>query len=353
MKNFKILDDLGYRVEAVGTMRDIYEAAGSVRNTYEHIEDYIEKINDCLEYETEYEVKAYNIYDEEDHIGTVKTIEEVEEELTKIYKDLIDVNRFFDKGYNFVMIRKNLEFYRDIDLASLEEDDQDFGEYFDESELCFYVYYNDKLIEKDLDIDQLFEFILKTNYSQSYITERENNIKYELTNSMTSSGGRILYRIKALKDFGDVKAGDLGGYVESEDNLSHEGTCWIYDNAKVYDNAYVSRSATIYDNAKVYNNAVVSDEASVFGHAQVSDDAGVFEKAKVFDSAKVFGCAEVYDTAKVFDSARVFARANIYGSASVFGYAKVYGNGMVCGDAKVFGKAEVFDMNINTGDLHS
>lgn len=250
MKNFKILDDLGYRVEVVGTMRDIYEAAGSVRNTYEHIEDYIEKIKESLEYETEYVVKAYNIYDEEDCIGTVNTIDEVEEELIKIYKDLIDVNRFFDKGYNFVMIRKNMEFYRSIDLESLEEDDQDWGAYFDESELCFYVYYNDKLIEKDLNIDQLFEFILKTNYYQSYITERETNIKYELTDEIIELGGRTLYRIKALKDFGDVKAGDLGGYVESEDNLSHEGTCWIYHNAKVYDNVRVANNAKVFDSSR-------------------------------------------------------------------------------------------------------
>lgn len=250
MKNFKILDDLGYRVEAVGTMRDIYEAAGSVRNTYEHIEDYIEKINDCLEYETEYVIKAYNIYDEEDHIGTVNTIEEVEEELMKIYKGLIDVNKFFDKGYNFVMIRKNLEFYRSIDLETLEEDDQDWGEYFDESELCFYVYYNDKLIEKDLSIDQLFEFILKTNYYQSGVTEKETNIKYELTDETIEFGGRTLYRIKALKDFGGVKTGDLGGYVESEDNLSHEGMCWIYDDAKVYDNVRIANNAIVFGSSK-------------------------------------------------------------------------------------------------------
>lgn len=35
----------------------------------------------------------------------------------------------------------------------------------------------------------------------------------------------FVYQIKALKDFNDVKAGDLGGYVASEDNLSQEGNC--------------------------------------------------------------------------------------------------------------------------------
>ena len=38
----------------------------------------------------------------------------------------------------------------------------------------------------------------------------------------------------ACKDFGNIKKGDFGGYVESEKNLSHEGNCWVYDGAKVY-----------------------------------------------------------------------------------------------------------------------
>ena len=40
-----------------------------------------------------------------------------------------------------------------------------------------------------------------------------------------------LHRIKALRNFGDVKAGDIGGWIESEKNLSHDGLCWVYDKA--------------------------------------------------------------------------------------------------------------------------
>lgn len=58
--------------------------------------------------------------------------------------------------------------------------------------------------------------------------------------------GRTLYRIKALKDFGDVKAGEIGGYIESENNLSHNGECWVYDDAKVF------------ENAEVYGNAIIN-----------------------------------------------------------------------------------------------
>ena len=59
-----------------------------------------------------------------------------------------------------------------------------------------------------------------------------------------------LFRVKALIDFGDVKAGNVGGYVASERNLSQAGSCWVYGNARVYDNARVSGNARVYGTAK-------------------------------------------------------------------------------------------------------
>jgi len=63
--------------------------------------------------------------------------------------------------------------------------------------------------------------------------------KYKLTEEFIDFCGRKLYRIQALKDFSNVKAGDLDGYIEKESNLSQEGDCWAYGDAKVYDNASV------------------------------------------------------------------------------------------------------------------
>ena len=73
--------------------------------------------------------------------------------------------------------------------------------------------------------------------------------KFELTTDTKVVFGRKLFRIKALISFGNVTAGDLGGYVEKEENLSHNGNAWVYGDAKVYGNAWV------YGNAKVYGNA--------------------------------------------------------------------------------------------------
>ena len=49
------------------------------------------------------------------------------------------------------------------------------------------------------------------------------NKKYELIDETQEWNGRILHRIRALADFGDVKAGELGGWIEKEENLSHNG----------------------------------------------------------------------------------------------------------------------------------
>lgn len=50
------------------------------------------------------------------------------------------------------------------------------------------------------------------------------NKKYRLTDeSLVLCYGKKLYRIEALKDFGDIRKGEKGGFVESEDNLSQEG----------------------------------------------------------------------------------------------------------------------------------
>ncbi len=111
--------------------------------------------------------------------------------------------------------------------------------------------------------------------------------KYELTTDTKIVLGKKLFRIKALVSFGDVKAGDLGGYVERENNLSHEGNAWVSGNARVSDNARVYGNAWVSGNARVYGNA------DVYGNARVSDNAWVSDNARVYGNAWVSGNADV------------------------------------------------------------
>jgi len=144
-------------------------------------------------------------------------------------------------------------------------------------------------------------------------------MKYVLTEK-TMNYGVVLHRIQAIKDFNFIKAGDFGGWVEKESNLSQNGDCWVYDNACVFGNARVSGSAKVYDAASVYG------DASVSGNAIVYDNALVFGNASVFDNAKVYGSAKVSGNALVFGNAWVSGNAWVYGDASVLNNARVYGN---------------------------
>jgi NDP-sugar pyrophosphorylase family protein len=133
--------------------------------------------------------------------------------------------------------------------------------------------------------------------------------KYELVDVGDDHNcNRKVYRIKALHDFGAVKKGDMGGYVENEDNLSHSGECWIFGNA------YVIDKARVYEDAIISSSAWVFDNAEVFGNANVSDDAFIYHMAKVFGKARVYDQARVYNSAQVFDNAIVHGNARIKSS---------------------------------------
>ena len=160
--------------------------------------------------------------------------------------------------------------------------------------------------------------------------------KFELTTEfITNAFGKKLFRIKALVEFGDVKAGELGGYVEKEENVSQDGNAWVYGDARVSGNAWV------YGNAKVYDDAWVHGNAKVFDNAEVSGDAKVYGNARVSGDAKVYGNARVYGDARVSGNAWVSGDARVYGDAWACGNAWVRGNARVSGNAWVSGNARV------------
>lgn len=154
--------------------------------------------------------------------------------------------------------------------------------------------------------------------------------KYKLlTDDTISSCGRTLYRIEALKDFGNVKKGDKGGYLEKEDNLSHEGQCWVYHEARVLEKAMVFGKARVYGRAKVFG------DARVYGGAMVSGDAVVYGRAMVYDDARIYGNAEVYGDAEIYGNVCVSGITKIHGNAEVYGIAEVYGNAEIYGNVVV------------------
>ena len=145
--------------------------------------------------------------------------------------------------------------------------------------------------------------------------------KYKLLSDDTKTvDGRTLSRICALRSFSDVLEGTLGGYIESEHNLSHDGNWWIYDDAIACDHAQVS------GNARVYDTAIACDQAQVFGNAQV------WGRAQVRDQAQVSGDANVSGYAQVRDQAQVSGNAFIWDCAQVSGSAWISGNSIIAED---------------------
>lgn len=179
--------------------------------------------------------------------------------------------------------------------------------------------------------------------------------KYEiLKDQAITMGGSLIYRIRALKDFGDVEAGEMGGFVACEENLSHDGTCWIYGDAMVYhsakvkDNAIVRGYVHVYNESRVMHNAIVEGRARVFGHGTVYGNARIKDNGSVFDHGVVHGFAIVQDNATVRDHGRVCNEGIIKDNAYVSGHIMV-SQGTISNSTVLFGVGEI-NFDINAGD---
>ena len=139
--------------------------------------------------------------------------------------------------------------------------------------------------------------------------------KYEMTANTKMCFGRKLYQIRALVNFENIKAGDLGGYIEKEENLSQDDIAWVFDNACVYDNAQVHGNAQVFDNVLIYGNA------------------RVYGTARVYDDAQIYGNAQVYGNARVCDNVWILDDALIFGDAWAYGIACICGDACVCSDS--------------------
>lgn len=227
-------------------------------------------------------------------------------------------------------------------LTKYNEYDKDRGEYVS--------YYKPEDIRKERKkLKEKRKALKKDECEYEDIFNTSNFVKPKLLEETYN-----LYRIRALKDFGDVKAGDLGGYIESERNLSQEGDCWVSDEARVYDNAKVSGNARVYNDAKVFGNAQIYGNAEVGADAQVYDEAKVYDKAQVYhngivcENGIIYGNAQVFEkglvrgNAKVYENAEISGNSDIYGQAQVYGEAQIYDNAKVYGEVKIYGKADIF-----------
>lgn len=121
--------------------------------------------------------------------------------------------------------------------------------------------------------------------------------KYELVpETVTKFYSRPMYRIRALKDFSDVKKGQYGGYVESEENLSQTGNCWIYDDSIVCKGSRVIDNAIVKDSSTVTSYSEISDDAIIEKGSRIDDSSVVCDQSRVIDSLVTEGSAIIYNS---------------------------------------------------------
>lgn len=149
------------------------------------------------------------------------------------------------------------------------------------------------------------------------------------------SNGTETFRLIAIKDFADVKIGDMGGFVEKEENLMSVGNCWIYNDAVVYGSALIADNAVVKDMAVVNGDAFVCGNSEISKNAEVTDCALVNGVAVVTDNAVIGGYSRVTEYAKIQNNARCIDCSDVSGYAVVSNDSILKGRVNVSGNVKV------------------
>lgn len=162
--------------------------------------------------------------------------------------------------------------------------------------------------------------------------------KYELVpDNFIIHKGEKIFRIRALIDFNDVQAGMLGGFVSGEHNLSQNGYCWIYDDAKVIDGAHVTGNCIIANKAVVYENAHLSGEVWICDKAAIHGDSIIRHNSRIYDNAEITG------------------KAVIDGDSCIKGESYIAGNAVIRNsdifNASITGEANLSNTLINGGEI--
>lgn len=95
--------------------------------------------------------------------------------------------------------------------------------------------------------------------------------KYWFTGETKEHLGHTLHRIQRIHD------GVVGGWVESEANLSQKGNCFIYN------------EAIAMDKSRIHGNAVLSGYATASGDANVSGSVRMKDHSQAFFGARLSG----------------------------------------------------------------
>lgn len=136
--------------------------------------------------------------------------------------------------------------------------------------------------------------------------------KYEIT-EISHPKYPWLHRIRALKQVNEqVGEGMLGGYVQTEDNLSQDGTCWIHDQAVACEGAAVTQDARMYDGTMARDSALVSGNMRMFECSRAEGHSCLLS-GELKENARAAGEA-VINRAGTGMSPLIGRNSNVYGT---------------------------------------
>lgn len=175
--------------------------------------------------------------------------------------------------------------------------------------------------------------------------------KYSITDiTRELADGRLLYRIVALCDFGPIRKGDLGGFVEHSGNLSQRGLCWIGGNAAALEDSKVTCDALLTD------HAIIRDGVYVTGESHVGESVELVEHVFVAGHAVLLGSTFVAGSVSILDHARLSCQAHMSRSKktvhpNVGDYARISDHACLEGRISIMDESEINGFAIVRGNV--
>ena len=146
-------------------------------------------------------------------------------------------------------------------------------------------------------------------YMEKYLSTPKYILK-DTINITVNNVPKKLYEICANKPFVAYKndgtrsiipKGQSGGYIESEQNLSQEGSCWIGFGNNVCDNALITGNAYVGGgSSKIRGNVIIKDNA-ICHNSFIQDNViiannSVIKTSCIKDNVEIFGNSIVKDS---------------------------------------------------------
>lgn len=262
-----------------------------------------------------------------------------------------DKEGYYNVTYSIGSIEDYEEAYKEI--AEFKQSDSDIN--------SIGFSYNGEEISFDVN-PEVKDITITCRFSQNgkkYQILKDDFVKVHTFKSCISDGEMSiveikLYRIQALKTFTKpggynpvVHVGELGGYVESEANLSQEGSCWLFDKARVKDGGKVLDDAIVYDKCLVSKNSIVRGDSVVGGHCFVTNQSVIID-SRLEGNVIVNGHSTIHSGAYLYGEIGV-DQSNIGGSVNLIGRISVK-KSRITAPIELSGD---YELNFDVSDSHS